>query len=90
MFFQCVFWIFAIYGMINICINLLFQIKYKDVLIIIKIDNSKNFETVVRTFIYKFWYFNNIIYINDSKENDTYDIIKKLKDDYGIKVINLR
>ena len=90
MFFECIFWIFAIYGIINICINLFFQIKYKDVLLIVKIENSECFESVVRTFMYKFWYFNNIIYINDSNEKDTYDIIKRLKKDYGIKVINLR
>ena len=83
-------WTFSIYGIINICINIFFQILYKDVELYILINNSNNLEFVIRTMMHKLWCFNNIIYINNSNDIQTCDIIDKIEEDYGIDIINMR
>lgn len=87
---QIFLWIFSIYGVLNILINIFFQIIYKDVELFIVINNSNNLEFVIKTMIHKLWCFRNIIYINNSNNNESCDIIEKIEDDYGINIINMR
>ncbi len=87
---DCIIWILAIYGFLNICINVFFQIIYKDIDLVIKINKKDNLEFIIRTMLYKLWYFKNIIYINNSNDRESCDIIKKIEDDFGIKIINMR
>lgn len=87
---QIILWTLSIYGLLNILINIFFQIIYKDVEVVIKINKLSNLEFIIRTMLYKLWYFKNIIYINNSNNDESYDIIEKIKDDYGIEIINMR
>ncbi len=87
---QIFLWIFSIYGILNILINIFFQIIYKDVELYILINNSNNLEFVIKTMIHKLWCFRNIIYINNSKNDESCDIIQKIEEDYGINIINMR
>ncbi len=92
---QIIIWILAIYGLLEIIINLfnavaLVNNNIKDMYILIAVKNQENsIEGIVRSIVFKNIYhknenlFNNIIIADMGSTDDTLRILKKLSNEYS-------
>ena len=84
---QCILWTLAIYGFLNILINTFLRCMYKDIEVIITIQNGNCFEYIIRTLEYKLWYFKNVTYINKVEDMKVDYISDRLQEDYGVRIV---
>lgn len=100
---QIIIWILAIYGLIEIVINLINSVIFvrsniKDMYILIAVKNQEEtIEGIIRSIVFKNIYskneglFNNIIIADMGSTDDTLNILKRLTSEYSfLKVIDCK